>query len=96
MEGKMKKVIKGEEAQVVTLANIDERKIYACVSYDTIYKAHRVDDDRWAFISMEESICWANGDYSSLREVIKSKIGSNSIYEFDTTKEFLKWALEQV
>lgn len=90
----MKKVVRTKETEIVGLSNVQDSNIYAfkgCRS--DIYKAHKIDNDTWAFIGLDDSKCWANGRHASLRNAIESNLNKN-VYEFDNVTEFLKWALE--
>jgi hypothetical protein len=56
----------------------NERKIYVHRSNSDIYKLHRVASSRYAWINLEKSEYWLNGDFASGQEAL------NSVGEFTT------------
>lgn len=82
----------------------DEYKIYAFKGVEAVFKLHELvpnmctDGRGYGFIDMNSSCCYANGIYSSAEELIRHTVedDKDTVYEFDTAKEFLEWAITQV
>lgn len=89
----MRKIIEKIEDAYVVLEDISDCSIYAFKGGERIYKAHKIYRDKWAFLAIDNSLFWANGEHDTLRELIKSNL-NNPVYEFDNVKEFCKWALK--
>ena len=71
----------------------DANKIYAFKSkYGDLYKLHRVEGGKHAFIELEASNSWANGSRDSGQEMIDG--ASGLVVEFDNVKDFANWILE--
>lgn len=82
----MKNVVEKTATNEVLIDNIDPySKIYAS---EPFYKLHRING-QWMFCSLEGSVGGGTGVYNTAKEAIRS------VYEFETAKEFLQWALEQ-
>ena len=67
----MKRVVTDNNDNYVLLKDVDVDNIYVFKGYSDIYKAHRIEDDKFAFISLADSKCYANGIYSSLQTLIE-------------------------
>jgi hypothetical protein len=89
----MKKVVIKSELKEVNIKEVSREKIYASRHNNHICKVHRVGDDKYAFVLMEGSVCYSSGTHSSMEEAIRCEI-ADGVYEFDTQKEFFKWALK--
>ena len=91
----MKRVIGTVNEDVVSINDVSNEKIYAFRGFDDyVYKLHRVNDDMLAFISMEDSFCWADGSHSSMEEAIQAQKRSDIVFEFGSLKEFCEWCLK--
>lgn len=91
--------VKRNSETIRNLSECRESKIYAFVSdgnFKTLYKAHKNDSGRWSFVSLNNSSSHANGFHISLQECVADSLDHRRIYEFNTIKEFLTWALDQV
>lgn len=64
-----------------------EGKLYAFHSCGGIYKLHRVED-RFAFIDLKSSECYANGTRKTAQQMIDN---TNNVVEFNNHKEFAIW-----
>lgn len=89
----MKKVVEEIEKATVLVNNVNIRKIYATQGI-AIYKLHRIGDN-WGFCSMSNSINNGYGHQSSTIEAVSRAMKLHTVYEFDTEREFLEWALAQ-
>ena len=93
----MKRVVKNSNTDTVSLKNVDEDNIYVFKEYSDIYKAHRIEDDKFAFISLADSKCYANGIYNSLEELIEHTLSDDKeVFEFDVFEEFVEWLYNEV
>ena len=93
----MKEVITNICTEKVLLNEVDIYKIYAFKGYSNIYKAHRVEKDRYAFIDMESSNFYANDVHDSLQKLIKNTIDNgNEVFEFANFEEFIEWLNDEV
>lgn len=93
----MKEVITNICTEKVLLNEVDIYKIYAFKGYQNIYKAHRVEDDKYAFIDMETSSFYANDIHDSLQKLIKDTIkDGNEVFEFCNLEEFIEWMNNEV
>ena len=93
----MKRVVKDKNDNYVLLQNVDEDNIYVFKGYTNIYKAHRIGDDKFAFISLADSKCWANGIYNSLEKLIEhTLLGDDEVLEFEDFDEFVDWLSNEV
>ena len=93
----MNRVIKSNQIGLTPINKVSENKVYAFKGDNTIYKLHRISPHpKYAFISLDNSICYGNGIFNTFREAFKYTITSNKdIYEFDNTVEFLEWAVKE-
>lgn len=93
----MKKVIPDNCTGKVLLNEVNTHKIYAFKGYQNIYKAHRVEDDKYAFIDMETSNFYANDVHNSLQKLIKYTIeDGDEVFEFSDLEEFIAWMNNEV
>jgi len=96
----MKQVIKTAHSQTTPIEVVATNKIYAVARCRTVYKLQRIcrgDTDLWMFCYIGSCIGGSSGIHSSLTVAIEKEIDSGGIvYEFDTPREFFKWALQQV
>lgn len=93
------KIVAGEKITTVALSDIDpDGKIYVFKgASDCIYKLHRVSGDKYAFIGMNDCICYANGVFDSPEEAIKETTRfHNLVYEFEDLEEFCEWVLGEI
>ncbi len=88
----MKKVVKNIiNYSLIEVDKCNEDKIYAFIGLDKkIYKVQRIGD-LWAFVSMVNSACLANGCFQTLKDAI---MRNSDVYEFESQREFFTWALE--
>ena len=93
----MKEVITNICTEKVLLNEVDIYKIYAFKGCTNIYKAHRVENDKYAFIDMETSTFYANDVHNSLQKLIKNTIDNgNEVFEFANLEEFIEWMNDEV
>lgn len=93
----MKRVVTDNNDNYVLLQDVDVDKIYVFKGYSDIYKAHRIGDDKFAFISLADSKCWANGIYNSLKALIENTLFYNDeVLEFEYFAEFVEWLNDEV
>lgn len=93
----MKRVVQDKNDNYVLLQNVDEDNIYVFKGYTHIYKAHRIGDDKFAFISLNDSKCYANGIHDSLEKLIGHTLGyGDEVLEFDDFEEFVDWLSNEV
>jgi len=93
----MKRVI-FDSSNVISYKEVcTEQKIYAFKSYTDIYKLHRIQlsgaSEKFAWISLGESICYANGLFDNVQTALLGSKDSD-IFEFDNLKEFANWISE--
>ena len=92
----MNRVISTVNEDVVSINDLNDEKIYAFRGFDDyVYKLHCVTEegDRFAFISMDDSYCWAQEEeHPSMKEAIQAQ--TNNVFEFDSLKEFCMWCLK--
>jgi len=69
----------------------DKDKIYAFKGCTYIYKLHRVGS-RFAWVSICESSCYADGDYESPNDALKNR----KYQEFKNIEDFIYWLNEQI
>ena len=93
----MKRVVKDQDDKYVLLQNVDADNIYVFKGYSTIYKAHRIGDDKFAFVSLDDSNCFANGIHDSLEKLIGQTLFYNDeVLEFEYFAEFVEWLNDEV
>lgn len=63
----------------------DENKIYLLEGGCTAYKLHRIADDRFAWIDLETSMCYANGVFD--RSDLNDRISRPGVKCFENIKE---------
>jgi len=90
----MNRVISTVNEDVVSINDVSNEKIYAFRGFDDyVYKLHHVNDDMFAFISMEDSFRWAmEEEHPSMKEAIQAQ--TDDVFEFDSLKEFCMWCLK--
>lgn len=90
----MKKLIKEPvEVNVVHIDEINHYKIYAFADGGDVFKLHEIDNT-YAFIDMDTTCCLANGYFKTAREALNDTLKAGyTIYEFEDSEEFFKWAL---
>lgn len=96
----MRLVVNKEDKKTVSIDNIDKDKIYAFVGVSNVYKLHRVNteerSERYAFISLSDSMFFANGVFETMKDAIGDCIsGGDKVYEFDNPADFCQWALNK-
>lgn len=88
----MKRVVKNNCDNYVLLEDVDADNIYVFKGYSDIYKAHKIGDDKFAFISLADSECYANGIHNSLKKLIESTLFDDAeVFEFEDFDEFVEW-----
>lgn len=93
----MKRVVKDKNVYTVSLENVNACKIYAFKGCNKIYKAHRIGDDKFAFVSLANSDYFANGVHNSLEKLIGHTLwGDDEVFEFDDLEEFVEWLNDEV
>lgn len=93
----MKRVVTDNNDNYVLLQDVDVDNIYVFKGCSDIYKAHRIGDDKFAFISLADSKCWANGIYNSLEKLIENTLlGDDEVLEFEDFDEFVDWLSNEV
>lgn len=92
----MKRVVTDNNDNYVLLKDVDVDNIYVFKGYSDIYKAHRIEDDKFAFISLADSKCYANGIYSSLQTLIEHTLFGEEVFEFVDFTEFVEWLNDEV
>lgn len=93
----MKEVIKTVNAYQVALEDVDDDYIYAFKGITSIFKAHRVSEDAFAFVSLADSKCYGNGVYASLEKLIGHALTyGNRVFEFKDCAEFVEWLNDEV
>jgi len=105
----MKQVVTASVIKEVYIGNVSTDKIYAFKASDRVgghvYKLHylgkREGDYGWAFVSLANSSGYAygittrNNKGDAMILAIKIIVDySFAVYEFETEKEFLEWALK--
>lgn len=88
------------------MTKADANKIYVLKYGDLLYKAHRISDDKWAFISLSNSNTWANGEFDSLNKLFNSAMNKSSnnaiesfsmnVFTFNNIKEFSEWLKDNI
>lgn len=88
----MKKVIL-EQADTINFNNVEpENKAYYFHSFGSVYKLHRLEPDNYAFVGLDESICYANGVFDSAQKAIESTLQcDNEIYEIGSISDLIKF-----
>jgi len=96
----MKQVIKTAHSQTTPIEKVDMNKIYAVAHFEVVYKLQRIcqgNTDLWMFCDTRRSTGGSSGVHFFLTDAIEREMdGGGIIYEFDTPREFLEWALQQV
>lgn len=91
----MKEVIQKTCTETVLVTDVDTYNIYAFQGHSSIFKAHRVDGNKYAFVDMDTCEFYANGVHNGLKACIKEALDDDyEVFEFTSGKEFFKWALE--
>lgn len=81
----------------VSIDDVSSSKIYAYTRFGHIYKAHIINSaGRYAFRDIDCLHYYKDFIYPSLVSLIENVIQDAIVYQFDTQKEFFKWALEQI
>ena len=96
----MRLVVKEEDKKTVSIDKVKENKVYAFVGVSDVYKLHRVNTeehpDRYAFISLSDSMCFANGVFETIKDAVDYCISvGDKVYEFDDPADFCQWALNK-
>lgn len=87
----MKRVIK-DSVETLDLSKVTSGHIYAIVRNGIVYKAHSFQDNRWGFVSIEDSISiWVSDN--NLNDIIEGETGQG-VFEFESSSEFCKWILK--
>lgn len=93
----MKRVVTELNVYNVALTDVDDNNIYTFKGYDDIYKAHRIEDDKFAFVCLNDSKCYANGIHDSLEKLIGHTLrAGDEVFEFNNFKEFVEWLSNEV
>jgi len=94
----MKKVIVKKESDTVELKDVSKNKIYAMLYCNHIYILHSYPaDNKYCFFSINNTTNYAKFG-TTMENAISNPLLINDkdipVYEFDTQREFLEWALE--
>ena len=93
----MKRVVQDKNDNYVLLQDVDVDNIYVFKGYSDIYKAHKIGEDKFAFISLADSECYATGIYPSLEKLIGDTLFCDGeVLEFDSFTEFVDWLYREV
>lgn len=90
----IKKLIKiiGEKRLREIIPNMpedfNENKIYAFKGYISVYKLHRVGVEKYAWISLYSSECYADGIGTANEMIFKAGI---DLKVFNNYREFIEW-----
>jgi hypothetical protein len=88
-----KNILKEIFPEIFETIKYSETKVYAFKGARDIFILHKVNNDDFAWISLNSNRCYASGTYSSPENALK--YDPKRIKEFNTKEEFLKWALEE-
>lgn len=70
-------------------------KVYIYIHGNDFYKLHE-RNNQYGFVHLNSTDCYANGiNWKSAEEAIEA-LGSGTLYEFNTFKEFLKWIVNNI
>jgi len=90
----MKKVIlEPEKKNVVHIDRIGSHKTYIVVFGTEKYKLHRIGNypDKYVFVYLLDSTCWANGIFDSMEDAIRAAIRDDGdVYEVDNMTDFIE------
>lgn len=93
----MKRVVTDKHDNYVLLQDVDADNIYVFKGYSDIYKAHRIEDDKFAFISLADSKCYANGIHDSLEKLVEHTLwAGDEVLEFEDFDDFVDWLSNEV
>lgn len=89
----MKQVVSTFEESIRRIQDVNSTKIYVM---DKGYKAHKLGNLSWAWVSLSNSECYANGIFDTLISLIDSATRRGwQVYEFDNLKEFAEWIAKE-
>ena len=94
----MKLVVEKDNKKTVSIDDIDKYKTYAYAGVRDVYKLHRVSTrpERYAFVSLSDSLYYANGIFDTMKDAIGHCMASNDeVYEFNNPADFCQWALDK-
>jgi hypothetical protein len=80
------------EGDYVHIDYVDKNKIYIVVGENKLFKLQRTSNDTWAFCSLDDSSCLADGWCSNMKGKIEEtiRINSGKVYEFKIFNDFTK------
>ena len=78
----------------VHIKQINSNRLYVSMTTYGVYKLQKIGDDKWAMVSLNNSIVWAAGGHSTAEKAIRSAPGD--VYEFDNLKELVGWLSERL
>lgn len=73
---------------------LPNEKVYAIRVIDKIYKLQHYNKG-WIFGGLHCNFSWSPVEHETAEEAVDAHL-QYGVYEFDTLKEFLQWALEQI
>jgi hypothetical protein len=81
--------------RLISVDNISQHQmVFAICEGKVTYKLHVLSRSphRYAFVSMEDSECWANGDHSTISEAIRTQIKyGDSVIVLDNLSELKEY-----
>lgn len=94
----MRQVVKIQpELKTITPDEITSNNICLLVHLSQVYHLNRVTtpSNKYAFVDLAGSLCWANGSFSSIKEGIESALSFGDVYVFDSLKEMAQFIVER-
>jgi len=87
-------LIKAKELFPEFFIKHNEYSIYAFKSGISVYKLHRIANSTYAWICINDSLCYADGTHNLAEKALKSYAGK--YVEFSNLKSFASWLNNQI
>jgi hypothetical protein len=99
----MKKVIIKNAQDTINVNDCSEDKIYCSVcpaghifKLSIVNLTDNLDIDLYAFINLDSSKLWSNGDGTFIEILKRTLIQGNDLFEFNNINEFANWLNDRV
>jgi hypothetical protein len=80
-----------EELPDIFECTFNDKKVYI-LNGVTDYKLTRIETTPplWAFVSLRDSICWANGKHRDVQQTINNAVATSRVFIADSVEDYYK------
>ena len=94
----MRQVKIDQSRNILTPDEVSRNSICLLICSTGIYHLNRITADsnnKYAFVDLGGGICWANGSYEHIKNLIEDALSLGDVYVFDSLKEMAQFIVEK-